>query len=105
LIYCATELRNREQSLPPTVRLGLPTELRRSLACTNIAENLKRALCAKSAEREAPADSLDGAALDHPTAPDPNNPGQTIKPFNTPNAYLIGRGSVQLQHDFQRRIL
>jgi hypothetical protein len=46
------------------IRLGLPTELRRSLACTNIIENMMGTVRRVSRNREALAVGLDGLALD-----------------------------------------
>ena len=46
------------------IRLGLPIELRRSLACTNIIENMMGTHPARLPQREALARCLDGAALD-----------------------------------------
>src|SRR2546429_8054110 len=45
-------------------RLGLPKELRRSLACTNIIENVMSTGAARLPQREAMALGLDGDALD-----------------------------------------
>ena len=45
-------------------RLGLPKELRRALACTNIVENVMSTRASRLPQREAMAIGLDGPALD-----------------------------------------
>ena len=50
------------------VRLKLPMELRRSLACTNIAENMMGTIRGCHAQREAMAQRHDGSQMGRPQA-------------------------------------